>query len=1200
MRLKRLVLQGYKTFATKTEFVFDEGFTAIVGPNGSGKSNIADAVRWVLGEQSYSMLRGKRTTDMIFAGSQSRPRAGMAQAILTLDNSDGWLPIDYTEVEIGRRAHRSGENEYILNGQKVRLKDITDLLSTSGLSQRTYTMIGQGLVDQALSLRAEERRALFEEAAGINHYKTRRAETLRRLQETQRNLERVHDILAEIRPRLNSLKRQATRARNYEQLTADLQNLLRLWYGYKWEVAKKEMRQVRETAAAAETTWQASRQNLRRQQEKGDHLRRRIHRLQEQTAATQEHRDEVRDRLEQARRDVAILQERHRTIVQRQAEIEAELPVLEQQFAVATTELTAATADLESAQQNLAQNQAQLHQFKVQFQTQQTEITRWQNEQRQAETEQRATQTRLAQAQGQLNQLREQLQGVSGEQEEAGELAQMAAAFEELTAVAALAQEKVDALDQKRRQTQNKRLELIHELKQLRRAHDEDEEERHRNQTQLARLEARQDILDQLRLKEVDAGDDVRVIGHLATLITIPDDYRIAVAAALSARLATIILPDASHLWRLLAGQGGNLSGGNLSGGNLSGGNLSGENLSAVALDDVQPQPTPETPDDTAVIGWASDIVSCRPEVQTAVHLLLGHVLLVRDARAAYRLAKTLPFGAMAVTPEGFVAHAGGLVEQSGREAQNNILASEEAWRKGKDDVQKMKDEVAMLTQHVDEQHDTIQEKQNQADALQAEEQRLNQSLNEARQQLSQAQQDVAHHRQQQSFLTRQQEARQQEANRLEARIRALELQMTADQNALSQLETAVNTAQVNLAALPVAEAQQQQDNLQQATDATQTIVAGRQAVVDSRRATLNQFEQQFKRHQEQLSALQEQQAQLSLQEKEQERQSYHDQLADLEASLAPLQERLKEARIELAQLEEETAVAQKETHDHETILTQAKIAFSQQKNEIEGLQERIKVDLGIVALHYDEDQTGPTPLPISGVQALPVVTELPEDIEETIQNHRAQMQRMGAINPDAPQEYDETEARYDFLVQQIDDLNQTEAQLRQIIDELDELTSRAFAETVDKVNNVFRHTFTQLFGGGTGRLVLTDPDDLTISGVDIVARLPNRREQGLGLLSGGERSLTAAALIFSLLKVSPTPFCVMDEVDAALDEANINRFRELLRELSLETQFIVITHNRGTIQAAQTVYGISMGSDSVSQAISIRPEDYVKQPELI
>jgi chromosome segregation protein len=302
-----------------------------------------------------------------------------------------------------------------------------------------------------------------------------------------------------------------------------------------------------------------------------------------------------------------------------------------------------------------------------------------------------------------------------------------------------------------------------------------------------------------------------------------------------------------------------------------------------------------------------------------------------------------------------------------------------------------------------------------------------------------------------------------------------------------------------------------------------------------------------------------------------------------------------------LQQLEEETAVQQRHLHDLETRHTQAQIKLSQQESQLEGLQERIRADLGIVALAYDEDQTGQTPLPIGEVvEQLPQVAVLPEDIESTIHHYRGQMQRMGAINPDAPQEYEETQTRHDFLEQQVADLAQTDAQLREIIAELDSLTSRAFKETVEKVNLVFGDTFTQLFGGGSAQLVLTDPDDLTVSGVDILARLPNRREQGLGLLSGGERSLTAVALIFSLLKVSPTPFCVMDEVDAALDEANINRFRELLRELSIKTQFIVITHNRGTVQAAQTWYGVSMGNDSASQVISMKPEEYIKQAPLL
>ena len=237
--------------------------------------------------------------------------------------------------------------------------------------------------------------------------------------------------------------------------------------------------------------------------------------------------------------------------------------------------------------------------------------------------------------------------------------------------------------------------------------------------------------------------------------------------------------------------------------------------------------------------------------------------------------------------------------------------------------------------------------------------------------------------------------------------------------------------------------------------------------------------------------------------------------------------------------------------------------------------------------------------LPIAEfVETLPDVDRLPEDIEETIQRYRGQLLRMGAINPDAPAEFEETSSRYEFLTKQLEDLDQTENHLRQVIADLDDLTSRAFADTVKKVDAIFGDTFKRLFGGGSAQLVLTDPDDLTISGVDIIARLPSRREQGLALLSGGERSLTASALIFSLLRVSPTPFCVLDEVDAMLDEANVNRFRDLLHEMSAQTQFIVITHNRGTVQVAETIYGISMGSDSTSQVISVRPDEYANSQD--
>jgi chromosome segregation protein len=1182
MRLKKLMLQGYKTFASKTEFIFDEGITAIVGPNGSGKSNIADAVRWVLGEQSYSTLRGKRTTDMIFAGSRTRPRAGMAQAILTLDNSDGWLPIDYSEVEIGRRAFRSGENEYILNGQKVRLKDITDLLATSGLSQRTYTIIGQGLVDQALSLRAEERRALFEEAAGINHYKSRRAETLRRLQETQRNLQRLYDILAEIRPRLNSLRRQANRARNYKQLTTDLIHLLTIWYGYRWEISKKELRLVRQTADKAEKSWQESRRKMRVRQENSDDLRRRINRLQMQVVETETSRDEVRDGLEQQRRELAILRERKKSLQNQLGELEQDLPAVESQLQQAANILEKAVIELNVAQGGLQENQQVLLQFNQTFKAQQTKIDQTQHEIEILEKELRQAQDQRAQKEGQFNQLLSRL----SEQDDkmrplaTAELQALDAELEKLGVVMASAQSKADKLQKERDDLLLKRQDLIVELKTLRRELRQEEQALNRQQKELARSESRVETLNQLRQVSLDTSG-IPILGNLANLLTIPPVYETALQTALADRLETVILQDEGALWQLLTKQADTSP------------------IRALALDIVELPETPEIILDEAVIGWASGLVHAGPAAEKVAQLLLGLTLVVKDAAAALRLGKALPPGSTAVSLDGVLVHAGGLLERPAS-GKNSLLARETAWRAAQADVAAFQKEIAGMESSVSKLQEQINSKQILTDELNQEEVRLGRVQQEANHRLTQAQRQVDRQQQQKRYLEQQHAAQQAEQSRLHKQKASLELEITAEGEKSSAFQVDLAAARVRLQALPVAEAQQQKVTLQQSIQSAQTIVAGRQAVVDSRRATLEQLEKQKNRLDSRLTAIQNQLQSLAIEEKTETTQAAEEKLSLLENRLRPLRKDLNETRAELAVYEEETAEIQKEAHDQETIFTQARIALTQAKNEIEALQDRIKNDLGVVSLHFDEDQTGPTPLPMKGVPELPVITELPEDIEKTILHQRGQIQRMGAINPDAPEEYDEVLERHDFMEQQIEDLNLTEAQLREVIAELDKLTSKAFAETVEKVNKIFGEIFTQLFGGGSARLLLTDPDDLTVSGVDIIARLPNRREQGLGLLSGGERSLTAAALIFSLLHVSPTPFCVMDEVDAALDEANINRFRDHLRDLSLNSQIIVITHNRGTVQVAQTIYGISMSTDSSSQVISLKPEEYVKQTELI
>lgn len=1178
MKLRKLALQGYKTFASRTEFIFDDGVTAIVGPNGSGKSNIADALRWVLGEQSYSTLRARRTADMIFAGSGQRARANLAQATITLDNSDGWLPIDYSEVEIARRAFRSGENEYLINGQHVRLKDVADLLATSGLAERTYTIVGQGLVDQALSLRSDERRALFEEAAGITHYKTRRAETLRRLEETQRNLQRVHDILEELRPRVASLRRQATRTRNYEQISADLHELLRVWYGSKWEQAKADLRDARRVASAAETNWRQARENLLAHQARLDEAQRRLAVAQQEAAELQSAREHLRQQVETSRRAQAIQRERRGALERQIAEAKTELPLLEQQAAAARAEIEAATADLVTAQQDLMTQQERAQSLRTAFEGQRAEIARWRGEVARLEAEQRRTETTLAQTEGQLGQLRERLAELSVDPGPgAGSDDETLARLESL---AGAAHDEVVHLQAARGNESRARGAEISQLKDLRRALRDAEAELNRRRNELARQEERVSQLERQRQRAIPLATE-RVVGQLAGLLRIPPEHETAIAAALGERLAAWLVNDAASLWAAVEGARARKDGPGY--------------LALVARDSASSiAARPDVTGQPGVIGWAGERIESEEAAAPLVNRLLGGLLLVTDAAAAYRLALRWPPGFAAVAPDGLVVHSGGVVEvHDGKEA--GVLAREARWREATVALEQQRAALAQAEAEATRTQASIDALQEQADNRGNEERRLSRLETEAGARLAQARGELERARQQRDFQNRRRVERATAQEQLRARITQTEAAVTRQTELAAQHDTALSQARERLAALPAGEWEQQQQSLRQTLAAAQTILAGRQAVVDSRRATLAQVEGQLGRLRLRLDQLSDQLTALGTDEDDALLAAAEREMGDLESALAPLLAATEADRILLARLQNDFAPLQRHAHDLETQLTQAHIRLTQHESQSEALQERIRADLGLVALNFDAEQPGAPPLPMREVvEELPAVAELPPDIEETIHHFRGQLQRMGPINPDAPAELAATEERFEFLTQQVTDLAETDGQLRAVIAELDELTSVAFTRTVEQVNGIFDQTFRQLFGGGSGRLAMTDPDDPTSSGVEIIARLPNRREQGLALLSGGERSLTAAALIFSLLRVSPPPFCVLDEVDAALDEANVNRFRDLLRELSAHTQFILITHNRGTVQAAQTLYGVSMQPDSSSQVISIKPEEYL------
>jgi chromosome segregation protein len=892
MHLKHLELHGFKTFANRTHFVFDHGITAIVGPNGSGKSNIADAVRWVMGEQAYSELRVKKTEDVIFTGSATRPRMGMAEVTMTLENPEPWtlpnhevtgnteenarpdpvtelLRSNPSEITISRRAYRDGGNEYFLNGARVRLRDILELLVRWGLARNTYAVIGQGLVDQALSLRPEERRALFEEAAGIGLYQAKRQNALAKLAETQQNLIRVNDIINEIAPRLPTLARQAERARNYDTLVKTLDEKLRVWYAFHWARAQHHLQEATQREQRARETLNARRAHVQD--------------LAAQLAQLRRQGQELRAQLAEARRARTQLEQQHTTVLR-------ELAVLAERLRFTTQHLDEARAEiaaLEESRRAYAQQIEQLAQERAAKERQRDDAA-----QRLADTERllREHEQRAAQA--------ETL--VEESQPEIRHLAKQLAVL-------------------------RTRLGVYEEG--LRTA---------------ARLSLQADALTSLEFKRAEAARAVQ-----------------AARTQLAEQRAALTLAE-------------------------------------------------------------RDVANARVAEETARRTLAQF-----DAQSAAKTRR---------------------LEAFTREAQ----------------------------------------------AVQAQHHAAQTQVEHAMRALAESDQTLAP---------------------LEARLAAIE-------RAQSELEEREALERARLA-----EFEEAHNRAVLEAERARAEIARLQTEIEDDLASGRVFSPTIK-------------------------------IVPPEES-PPGEDSQSPSEIKLA---DETNGAPRET----TIVFNA------------DLPAQLRLQLG------DE------------VVALPVVTEVPEGLEKEIRRLRNQLKYAGAVNPNAPQEYAELKERHTFLTEQAADAQRAIEKLNQAITELDHIMREKFQATFKAVNAEFTRFFTLLFDGGTARLELTHPDDITQTGIDVIARPPGKRSAHLAMLSGGERALTATALLFAILKVSPTPFCVLDEVDAALDEANVARFRDALRTLSTDTQFIVITHNRTTIESADTVYGITMGEDGVSQAISLRLESAV------
>ncbi|MFI5267138.1 MAG: chromosome segregation protein SMC, partial [Chloroflexota bacterium] len=1119
---------------------------------------------WVLGEQSLQHIRSKKTEDVIFAGGANRAPMGVAEVTLTLDNTSGWIPLDFSEVTIGRRAYRSGDNEYFINGSRVRLRDVIDLRNRAGFGQSSYSVIGQGLVDSVLSQRPEERRALIEEAAGIRHYQAKRDQTLDQLAATRQNLVRVQDIVSEIEPRVESLRRQSEKARQYSELTDQLRTLQIRGYSARQrqlqrqtgeadgllaegqqalEKAAEELRSLEVQSSALETDRATAEQSLARENQRAGELRRQHEQLQGQANLAKDKQQFMQQQGQDVERELAELSQAQNKLAEQKQQLAASIDELRQTEAQAASELQSAEQDAAGRSARARELDQRLQQARDQLANATSGHSQRRREAEQLDERCRDLQRQAQQhdedigrKQGLVRALSEKQTGLQKEvQQLRADEEQLSGETEELRlragAAAAASTEKQAELDQ------------------LRRTHDE-------LATRLGLLRELQTNLEGLAegARKLLKSGRPGVAGSLAESLKVQPGYERAIAAALGHKLDAVLVEGEASALEIL-GDGA---------------------VSEATL--VLPFPSPgprRTANAGEGQGEGAPSLAARvlQSPHPAITRLLAGTLVVDNLDQALTQAKA---GWRAVTRGGDVVEPDGTITRRGVSAGEAILKRQQAL----DDLAARATASEEEIRRVSQEHDQLA---GESASLNA---RLKDIEEEARRRAGIRQQRAGQMRD----LAQQIQAAQAQIDwmaslkdQLGEQLRALGLRRAAlvaelDQTAeeIPELEAQVARRHTETTDL------RQADEVEAARIGELRLchgVTGQQ--LQHARGQLRDMDQQLLNAARQLAARQRRagehagtlaQLQGEIDAAAAELTRVSRQMAEQDQLLPPLRNRLA------TRVEELRALRSKETEAHEQHSELDKrcyrLAFDSQRKreELESLATSLLEELQLTPDLLPEPQL-----------------DIPEPSKREVEALKAHLTGLGPVNPGALEEFQEVQARHQFLTTQKADLEQAAEQLHTVIADLEELTKRQFLETFEQVAKEFERFFGLMFNGGQVQMYLTDPDNVNATGIDILAQPPGKRLQSLPLLSGGERALVATALLFAILTAKPVPFCLLDEVDAALDEANVKRFCQALKSVAEQTQFVVITHNRETMAIADALYGVSMSQDGVSRLVSLR-----------
>ncbi|WP_138414894.1 chromosome segregation protein SMC [Aquibacillus sediminis] len=1181
MFLKRLDSVGFKSFAERISVDFVPGVTAVVGPNGSGKSNITDAIRWVLGEQSARSLRGAKMEDIIFQGSDSRKPLNVAEVTLTLDNSDHVLPVDYEEISVTRRVYRSGESEFLINKQACRLKDIIDLFMDSGLGREAFSIISQGKVEEILSSKADERRSIFEEAAGVLKYKNRKKKAEYKLAETQENLNRIEDIIYEIESQLDPLKEQASVAKDYlakkdelkEQeislLITEIEQLYGEWKSVLEEVEKQKQKELQHKT------------KIQTKQAKVEEERAAVQALDEQVEKLQDQLVELTKELETLEGNKKLINERFRHFEENKTKLEQEEEQLQTRISTVEHQLQTQQQQLQQLIDNRDRTKHEASQVKddlnqtkqnisEQIEDLKSEYIELLNQQAAKKNERQSIEQQLNQMEHRKNNQQDKFQNVIAEREKVDkEIQDLQVTFEQTKLERQTTDEKIQSANQQLERDKSTYQELQTKLYQ--------------GYQYIEKLKSKKEMLEDMKedfqgffqgVKEILKAREEQKLhgidGAVIELVDVPSSYITAIETALGGQAQHIIVDNEavarkSIQWLKQSQKG----------------RATFLPLSAIKPKYISNELLTTVREHQGFVGVASDLIDFSDRHQHVIKSLLGNVVIANTLKDANEIASKLLRRFRVVTLEGDVVNPGGSMSGGFKKKTNQSLFTRE---KDLTDItdkldqfeQKAKDFERKVNHHkqiIADREVQIDEWRNELKQQQSQEHQAHSNLMEAKARKHHINENLKVYDQDKEQYEKDYHLMQDRSEKLIIELKQLDEKLSHTQSEIDLLTKQQNDYQQNQEQL-----QQQHHKLQVTLAEQEAQVQNQQEKTNTIQTSLQELQQSLHDNQKQLQQMKEWnkngETEAEISEKVQQKQLEKDETV----------ESIQSKRQERANRTQYITDEERELKE----LNRIQQLFIQTIQEKEVQANRYDVELENRLSRLQDEYT----ITYEKAQDMYPKSEDIESTRQSVKLIKRSIDELGTVNLGAIEEYERIEERYQFMTTQQADLIQAKETLYGVIAEMDDEMVRRFSSTFNQIKEEFSVVFEQLFGGGKAELKLTDPDHLLETGVEISAQPPGKKLQHLGLLSGGERALTAIALLFAILRVRPVPFCVLDEVEAALDEANVNRFARYLKDYSKNTQFIVITHRKGTMEEADVLYGVTMQESGVSRLVSVRLEE--------